>query len=91
MAAASRALDAVSVALFVLAGAALGTMVLLTLWEVVARYAFDAPTTWTAEATGYALAAVVFASLPEVTRRNAHVAIDVLPGKRSIQPRIDRG
>ena len=75
----SRALDVVSAALFVSAGAALGAMVLLTLWEVVARYAFDAPTTWTAEAAGYALAAVVFAGLPEVTRRNAHVAIDVLP------------
>ena len=79
MNAAARALDAVSVALFALAGAAMTAMVVLTLWEVVARYAFDAPTIWTAEAVGYALAAVVFAALPEVTRRRAHVAVDIVP------------
>ena len=83
MSAASRVLDAVSVALFALAGAAMAAMVLLTLWEVVARYAFDAPTIWTADATGYALAAVVFAALPEVTRRRVHVAVDIVPAALS--------
>ena len=79
MTAASRALDAVAGALFALAGAAMAAMAGLYLWEVAARYALGAPTIWTADAVGYALAVAIFAALPEVTRRRAHVAVDILP------------
>ncbi|MEM7488122.1 MAG: TRAP transporter small permease [Pseudomonadota bacterium] len=79
MTALSRGLDAVSAALFALAGAALAAMAGLYLWEVVARYALGAPTIWTSDAVGYALSVAIFAALPEVTRRRAHVAVDILP------------
>ena len=79
MSAASRALDAACAALFALAGAALVAMAGLYLWEVVARYGFGAPTIWTSDAVGYALSVAIFAALPEVTRRRAHVAVDILP------------
>ena len=79
MSAPSRALDALASALFALAGAATVAMAGFYLWEVVARYALGRPTIWTADAVGYALAVAVFAALPEVTRRRAHVAVDILP------------
>ena len=79
MTALSRALDAAAGALFVLAGAAMVAMAGLYLWEVVARYALGMPTIWTADAVGYALSVAIFAALPEVTRRRAHVAVDILP------------
>lgn len=75
----SRALDAACAALFALAGAALAAMAGLYLWEVAARYALGAPTIWTSDAVGYALSVAIFAALPEVTRRRAHVAVDILP------------
>lgn len=71
--------DAASRALFALAGAALALIVVLYASEVVARYFFDAPTTWSGEAVQYSLAVVLFCALPDVTRRSAHVAIDIVP------------
>ena len=71
--------DATSRGLFLLAGGALAAAVCLYVFEVVARYLFDAPTTWSGEAVQYALAVMIFAGLPEITRRKAHVAIDMVP------------
>ncbi|MEM9013085.1 MAG: TRAP transporter small permease [Pseudomonadota bacterium] len=71
--------DASSRWLFRLAGAALLLAVALYVFEVVARYLFDAPTTWSGEAVQYALAVLIFGALPDVTRRGAHVAIDIVP------------
>lgn len=71
--------DASSRWLFTLAGAALCLAVFLYVLEVTLRYGFGSPTTWTGEAVQYALATVIFCALPEVTRRNAHVTIDVVP------------
>lgn len=65
--------------LFRLAGAALLLAVALYAFEVVARYLFDAPTTWSGELVQYALAVLIFCALPDVTRRSAHVAIDIVP------------
>lgn len=59
-------------------------MVLLSLivfsfcFEVVARYAFSAPTEWAVPLVSYLLAASIFLAMPELTRRSAHVAINVL-------------
>lgn len=77
--------DASSRWLFRLAGAALLLAVALYAFEVVARYLFDAPTTWSTEAVQYALAILIFCALPDVTRRSAHVAIDIVPD--SLPPR----
>ncbi|MEM6464179.1 MAG: TRAP transporter small permease [Pseudomonadota bacterium] len=71
--------DTTSRALFTLAGAALVLVVMLYAFEVLARYFFDAPTTWSGEAVQYALAVLLFCALPDVTRRAAHVAIDIVP------------
>ena len=79
MAALARWHDACSRWLFRLAGAALVLIVGLYAFEVVARYVFDAPTTWSGETVQYALAVVLFCALPDVTRRAAHVAIDIVP------------
>jgi len=75
----SRLHDLSSRGLFALAGAALTAAVLLYVFEVVARYAFDAPTTWSGETVQYALAIMIFCGLPEMTRRRAHIAIDMVP------------
>lgn len=71
--------DASSRWLFRLAGAALLLAVALYAFEVIARYLFDAPTTWSGEAVQYALAVLIFCALPDVTRRAAHVTIDIVP------------
>ena len=71
--------DASSRVLFWLAGLALVGATGLYILEVVARYVFNAPTTWSLEAVQYALAVLIFGALPEVTRRAAHVAIDIVP------------
>ena len=79
MNAASRAMDGVAAMLFAVAGVATVLMAGFYLWEVVARYALGAPTIWTSDAVGYALSVAIFAALPEVTRRRAHIAVDILP------------
>lgn len=71
--------DATSRGLFALAGIALALVVALYAFEVVARYFFNAPTTWSGEAVQYSLAVLLFCALPDVTRRAAHVAIDIVP------------
>lgn len=71
--------DATSRGLFFIAGLALVLAVGLYAFEVIARYVFDAPTTWSGEAVQYALAVMVFGGLPEMTRRGAHVAVDMVP------------
>jgi len=53
--------------------------VFLYVFEVVMRYGFNAPTTWSVEAVQYALAVLIFCALPDITRRNAHVTIDIIP------------
>ena len=54
-------------------------------WEVVVRYFFAAPTSWSNEVAAYALCISVSLALPEVTRARGHIAIDfvlhALPGR----------
>ena len=71
--------DALSAAMFAVAGAALAAAVGLYAFEIAARYVFGAPTTWSGEAVQYCLAVLIFGALPEVTRRASHIAIDILP------------
>ena len=79
MRALARAHDAASTAMFAVAGVALAAAVGLYAFEIVARYLFGAPTTWSGEAVQYCLAVLIFGALPEVTRRAGHIAIDILP------------
>lgn len=64
-------------------GAALTIAVLLYLFEVVSRYVFDAPTTWSGEIVQYCLSAIIFLALPEITRQKAHIVIDIIPAALS--------
>ena len=55
-------------------------LVILSLYvsEIVLRYGFNAPTTWSADVVVYCLPAFVFLALPEISRRGTHVAITFL-------------
>jgi TRAP-type C4-dicarboxylate transport system permease small subunit len=55
-------------------------------YEVAARYLFNAPTTWASAVVSYFLCAVIFLALPEQSRRGAHVAITTLL-ERAAPPR----
>jgi TRAP-type C4-dicarboxylate transport system permease small subunit len=51
--------------------------------EVVARYFFNAPTSWATPLVTYSLCAMIFLALPELTRQAAHIAINILVDKAS--------
>ena len=72
------ALDAVTILLAAIAAAAAVLMAGAYVWEVAARYVFGAPTDWAHDLVTYLLCATVMLALPEVTRRNGHVAVTVL-------------
>lgn len=71
--------DVSSRLLFGVAGAALCLAVALYVFEVAMRYGMGAPTTWSGESVQYALAVMIFCALPDITRRGAHVAIELVP------------
>ena len=58
--------------------AALAFLVVLTVVDVVGRYALSAPAPGATELTEFGVAALVFAALPAVTWRGGHVAVDLL-------------
>lgn len=70
-----RAHDAVTQAGFFLAKLCLVSIVGSYTFETVARYAFASPTSWSNEVVGYALCIGTFLAMPELTRRNGHIAI----------------
>jgi len=71
------------VAIGILAAMLLVPLVLATTWEVVARYAFGAPTIWAYE-VGYSLTGAHFLlALAYTLRQGEHIRIDVLSGSLS--------
>lgn len=71
----------------VLAALLLVPLVLATTWEVVSRYAFNAPTIWAYE-IGYTLTGAHFLlALAYTLRQGEHIRIDVLSGHLSPQAR----
>lgn len=62
------------------AGAALctGLIAVSFCYEVVSRYFFNAPTEWATPLVTYCLLAMIFLAMPELTRRAAHIAINLL-------------
>ena len=58
----------------------LGCLVLVG-WSVVSRYLLDAPLTWVDDAVAFALVAIVTLSAAEVTRRDEHIAVDLLTSR----------
>ena len=80
--------DAVTSASFVGAAAVLAAIAFSFCYEVTARYFFGAPTSWANAFVSYLLCAAIFLAVPELTRRRAHVAInlllDRLPSKSAV-------
>jgi TRAP-type C4-dicarboxylate transport system permease small subunit len=62
------------------AGAALSVvLIVVSFWcEVVARYFLATPTVWAYAVASYALCPMIFLSMPEMSRRGAHIAIEYL-------------
>jgi TRAP-type C4-dicarboxylate transport system permease small subunit len=70
--------DALTHLTFVSAAACLTVIVVAYCYEVVARYFFNAPTSWAGALVSYALCGVIFLATPELTRKNIHIVINVL-------------
>ncbi|OWU85819.1 hypothetical protein ATO6_02630 [Oceanicola sp. 22II-s10i] len=60
-------------------------------YEVVTRYAFGAPTRWSAELVSYLLLIVAFLALPRLTRDGGHVAVTVLLERLPLRGRVLAG
>ena len=70
--------DRLTTAGFALAALLVGAIAAAFCYEVVARYFFSAPTAWTYDVGCYLLAAVIFLSIPEMTRRGAHIHVNLI-------------
>lgn len=56
----------------------LAGIVTLFVMEIFMRYAMNAPTKWSNDVISFIMPAMIFLALPEVTRRNQHIAITFL-------------
>ena len=70
--------DTLTAASFAASAAVLAAIAFSFCYEVVARYFFAAPTSWANAFVSYFLCAAIFLAVPELTRRRAHVAINLL-------------
>jgi TRAP-type C4-dicarboxylate transport system permease small subunit len=70
--------DAVTKAGFAVATFFIGVIAASFVYEVVARYFFDAPTFWSYAVGEYVLCAAIFLSIPEQARRRAHINVSLL-------------
>lgn len=69
-------------------GAASVALIAVAFWyEVVARYFFNAPTSWAYDVASFLLCPTVFLSVPEMTRRSSHVVISYLVDGLSLRLR----
>jgi TRAP-type C4-dicarboxylate transport system permease small subunit len=80
--------DRVTIAGFRTAAALLGLIAVSFCYEVAVRYLFNAPTSWANALVSYLLCAAIFLAVPELTRRQAHVSINLLVDRAS--PRTAR-
>lgn len=84
-----RILDAVTRAGAIAGAVALAVIVAAYVFEVIARYIFNAPTWWSAELVAYLLCVLVFCMMPEVTRTRGQVAVTVL--LEALPPKLSNG
>lgn len=70
--------DTLTMLSFQLAVACLAIISVAFCYEVVARYAFNAPTVWANPIVSYLLCAMIFLALPELTRTSQHININIL-------------
>jgi C4-dicarboxylate transporter DctQ subunit len=62
----------------ILSALLLAGIVTLFVMEIFMRYAMNAPTKWSTDVISFIMPAMIFLALPEVTRRNQHIAITFL-------------
>jgi len=70
--------DRVTIAGFAAATLLIGVIAASFCYEVVVRYFFGAPTSWTYAVGSYALCAAIFLAIPDLTRRNAHISVNLI-------------
>jgi TRAP-type C4-dicarboxylate transport system permease small subunit len=70
--------DRVTAAGFVVAAGLIGVIAASFCYEVVARYFFAAPTSWSYAVGSYTLCVAIFLAIPELTRRNAHINVNLI-------------
>ena len=63
---------------FALSALLLAVIVISYCYEIVSRYAFNAPTSWASPLVSYSLIAMIFLTMPQLTRLAAHISINVL-------------
>lgn len=69
---------AVAGGMAILSAILLAGIVTLFVMEIFMRYAMNAPTKWSNDVISFIMPAMIFLALPEVTRRNQHIAITFL-------------
>jgi TRAP-type C4-dicarboxylate transport system permease small subunit len=74
----ARAWDRLIDALAFLAALLIGAMALYVSYDVVVRYFFNAPTSWSNDLTEYSLVWATFLVAPWLVRSGGHVRIDLL-------------
>jgi TRAP-type C4-dicarboxylate transport system permease small subunit len=70
--------DTITMFGFGAAGICLSVVVCSFCFEVVSRYFLAAPTEWASPLVSYALCVMIFLAMPELTRRSAHISINIL-------------
>lgn len=74
----NSALRFISKACAILAAIAVGIAAVIYVAEVVARYGLNNPLNWSGDTGSYMLCAMVFLSLPLVTRQRGHIAVTMV-------------
>ena len=60
-------------------------MMLITVFEVIVRYAFNAPTVWTLEVSQYLMVIAIFFGVAYTLEADAHIKVDLLVTRLSPQ------
>ena len=71
------AIDYVGVPMAVFCGVLTSIMMLAIVFEVVMRYGFNAPTSWSNEISGYLVVAILFLGLSYTLLVDGHVRVDI--------------
>lgn len=74
----TRAIDWLSDALGIVAGATIAMMTAVVVYDVVARYFFNAPTSWAVDLTEMLMLPAVYLALAYTTKVSGHVNVDML-------------
>ncbi len=82
-----RGIDRLSEAAGFIAAISLAFLTIIVCYEVIARFVFNAPTTWVTEVGTYVFVAIVFLGFAVAQRANAHIQVEVLVDRLSKEKR----